>query len=96
MYNDEPDMGIFMSVMAVFYIVWGIGYAILGVFAIIGGTLGLRRKHWGWALAGSIVSLLTFSPCGIPAVIFTAMGKSEFEGHTPPQTTAAPAEKIVG
>ena len=50
---------------------------ILGIVAIIGGIYALKRKMWGLALAGSICSLV--SVLGIPAIIFVAMGKDEFE-----------------
>lgn len=53
---------------------------ILGIVAIVGGIYALRRKAWGLALAGCICAL--FGPwfiLGIPAIIFVAMGKGEFE-----------------
>ena len=31
---------------------------VLGVPALVGGTYALKRKKWGWTLAGSIVTLL--------------------------------------
>jgi len=30
---------------------------ILGIIALIGGGFTLKRRHWGWALAGAICSL---------------------------------------
>jgi len=77
-------------------IVVGFCCGLLGALAIVGGVFGLRKRHWGLSLAGSIASILTFWLCGIPAVIFTAMGKREFNGQAPPETPAAPVEKIVG
>ncbi len=74
----------------------GFCWGLLGVLAIVGGVFGVRKRYWGWAMAGSIASILTFWLCGIPAVIFTAMGKPEFEGKVPPEAPAAPLEKIVG
>lgn len=53
---------------------------ILGIVAIVGGAYALKRRAWGLALAGSICAL--FSPAGllgILAIIFVAMGKSEFQ-----------------
>ncbi|MCK4402475.1 MAG: hypothetical protein KAV98_01720 [Dehalococcoidia bacterium] len=52
---------------------------ILGIVAIVGGIYALKRKVWGLALAGCICSL--FGPwfLGVPAIIFVAMGKGEFE-----------------
>jgi len=58
----------------------GVILLILGVIAIIGGASALKRKSWGLALAGSICAL--FNPVGILgilAIIFVAIGKSEFQ-----------------
>jgi len=52
---------------------------IIGIVAIVGGIYALKRRIWGLALAGSICSLICVWFLGIPAIIFTAMGKSEFE-----------------
>ncbi|MBA7616387.1 hypothetical protein ES703_23683 [subsurface metagenome] len=46
--------------------------------AVIGGIYALKRKHWRWALAGSICSLL-FPFTGIPAVILLIKSKDEFQ-----------------
>jgi hypothetical protein len=70
----------FVNVMVGFLLTIG---GIFCVLAITGGIFALRRKVWGLALAGSIASLFTFFPCGIPALIFTCMGKREFD--VPPQ-----------
>jgi hypothetical protein len=51
---------------------------ILGVLSVIGGIFALKRKHWGWALTGSIANALTATTLGILAIIFVAMGKDEF------------------
>ena len=48
------------------------------VLAIIGGIFCLQRKRWGWALAGSILSILPFSILGLVAVILVALSKDEF------------------
>ncbi len=49
------------------------------VFPIIGGVYALRRRKWGWALAGSIIAIFRSSVLGILATIFVAMAKDEFE-----------------
>jgi len=54
-------------------------FAIVGTLAIVGGIFALRRKIWGLALAGSIAA---FFPCwilGLPAIVFVALAKKEFE-----------------
>jgi len=52
---------------------------IIAILALVGGIYALRRKKWGLALAGSIAAILAFLPLGIPAIIFTAQSKNEFE-----------------
>ena len=94
-YDYSPDnMAVFVGI---YFLILGVIWALAGALAITGGIFALRRKHWGLALAGSICATLTFFPCGIPAIIFTAMGKPEFQGGTaPPAAPAAPMQKIVG
>jgi hypothetical protein len=75
-----------MAFAAVIYIVGGVICAILSILAIIGGAYALKRKLFGLALTGAIVGTLTFFPTGIPAIIFTSMGKPEFAKPAPPIT----------
>jgi len=51
---------------------------IIGILALIGGVLAMRRKKWKWSLAGSIAAALSFILLGIPAIILIAMSKDEF------------------
>ena len=51
---------------------------IIGIFALIGGVLSIRRKKWKWALIGSIAGTLSVLPLGIPAIILIALSKDEF------------------
>lgn len=62
-------------------IMGGIGGGIiaLGVIALIGGIMALKRKAWGFALTGAIFACFPVIPLGILAIIFVAMGKSEFK-----------------
>ena len=57
-----------------------IPFALFGILAIVGGVFALRKKNWGLALAGAIVSI--FSPymilLAIAAIVFVALSKSEF------------------
>jgi tetratricopeptide (TPR) repeat protein len=43
---------------------------IVGTVAIVGGIYALRRKNWGLALAGSILTLLSSVVLGIYGIIF--------------------------
>ncbi|MFC2018980.1 hypothetical protein ACFLU4_03380 [Chloroflexota bacterium] len=52
--------------------------ALLGVVAIIGGVYAIKRRLWGFALAGAICSLVAFF-LGIPAIILIALSKAEFK-----------------
>jgi len=84
----------FFTILAVFYIILGIIHALAGAVAIVGGVFALKRKHWGWALAGAISGMITFFLCGVPAIIFIAMGKKEFGNGVP--VPPAPMVKVVG
>jgi hypothetical protein len=73
-----PDrMG--LSFMILVYGLMGLFWAAFGVLAIIGGCFAIKRKHWGWALAGAITGALIFFPTGVAAIIFIALGQSEFD-----------------
>jgi hypothetical protein len=59
---------------------------ILSLVAIVGGVFAIRKRAWGFALAaaicGFIVGLPFIAPAillGIPAIVFTALGKGKFE-----------------
>ena len=64
-----PGMGLAM----------GITLAVLGVLAIVGGIYALKTKTWGLALAGSIGAVLTGRLLGVIALIFTVLGRKDFE-----------------
>ena len=59
--------------------------AIETIVPIIGGVYAIQRRKWGWALAGSIIAIVSGFPMGIASVmgvvstIFVAMAKEEFE-----------------
>jgi hypothetical protein len=56
----------------------GAGLFVIGIIALIAGIFTLRRKHWGFALAGAILALFPIIPLGVLAIIFVSMGKKEF------------------
>jgi hypothetical protein len=69
--------------------VYGIGalfYVVMGVLGIVGGILALRKKSWGMALTAAIAGTFAFFPCGVAAIVFTALGKGEFK--TTPQDSS--------
>jgi len=49
---------------------------VLGILAVVGGILAVRRKGGGMSLAGAISALLS-GLLGILAIIFVALGKRE-------------------
>jgi len=58
---------------------FGVPWIIFGVFAVIGGVYSIKRRFWGLALVGAICALSGYFIMGLLAIIFVAMGKSEFE-----------------
>ena len=51
---------------------------VIGILALGGGILAVRRKRWKWALAGAIAGALSFISLGIAAVALVAMSRDEF------------------
>jgi len=54
----------------------GIVILVFGIIALVGGINAIKRRRWGLALAGSILSLPGI--LGVLAIIFVSMGKKEF------------------
>ena len=59
---------------------FGLPAILLGIVAIIGGVVALRRQQWGLALAGAICAVLTPMSfvLGAVAVVFIALSRCEF------------------
>ena len=57
----------------------GIALLVIGVLAIVGGVYALRLKAWGLALAGSIGAVITGPVIGLLALIFTVLGREDFQ-----------------
>lgn len=58
----------------------------LSVIAIVGGVFAIKNRAWGFALAAAIcaciVGLVPLVPglvLGIPAIVFTVLGKEQFK-----------------
>jgi len=79
--HGMADSAIEGIIPLIFHIVAIVGI-ILGIVAIVGGVYALKRRIWGLALAGSICSFFCVWFLGIPAIIFTALGKGEFKQNT--------------
>ena len=60
---------------------------ILSIVAIVGGVFAIRKRAWGFALVAAICGFIVGLPLvivpaillGIPAIVFTALGKKQFE-----------------
>ena len=55
----------------------GIVVLVFGAIALAGGISAIKRRRWGLALAGSILSLPGI--LAILAIIFVSLGKKEFK-----------------
>ena len=51
---------------------------IIAALAIAGGIFAVKRKRWGWALAGSIAAALMPLPLGLAAIILLVISKRDF------------------
>lgn len=80
----------FLTFMSVFFLSWGIGFALTGILAVIGGISALNKKRWGLALVGAIAGTITFLPVGIPAIIYTTLAKPEFSRPAQSEAPSAP------
>jgi uncharacterized membrane protein len=76
--SEIPSIS-YLVILAVFAKIYCIFLLLFSVLALVGGIFGVQRKHWGWALAGSIAAILPFLPLGIATTVLTAMSKEEFE-----------------
>ncbi|MCL2149674.1 MAG: hypothetical protein FWH51_01915 [Dehalococcoidia bacterium] len=81
-YNNYPESiegtSEALSLVATICVIVGIVLVIPCVVSLIGGIFAIKRKRWGWALAGSICSALVSNVFGIVAIVFVAMSKKEF------------------
>jgi hypothetical protein len=84
----EEFGGVFTAVFAV-YLIFALGYVAIGILAIVGGALALKKIRWGWALAGAISSSMLFFPLGIASVVLIAMSHTEFGGSVQVQEEPA-------
>ncbi len=56
----------------------GGGLLALGIIALIGGLFILRKRAWGFSLAGAICAMFPCVPLGVVAIIFVSMAKKKF------------------
>jgi hypothetical protein len=78
-YIDPENVPLIMPLLIPILVAVLVFSVITAVFPIIGGVFALRRRGWGWALAGSIIAIFRTSVLGILATIFVAMARDEFD-----------------
>ena len=64
-----------------FSIIIGILMIVVSILPIIGGVFSLQRKNWNWALAGSVVAILSSTIVGIVSTVLVSLSKNEFEKY---------------
>jgi hypothetical protein len=78
-FHEAGFSGLEIGFVQAVLVVVAVFMAIVGTLSLVGGLYALQRKRWGWALAGSIATILGSTPLGIVAVIFIALSRDEFE-----------------
>ncbi len=66
-----------LGVSPALFLVISIVALTFGIIALVGGISAIKRRRWGLALAGSILSLP--GVLAILAIIFVSIGKEEFK-----------------
>ena len=64
-----------------FSIIIAILLIIVSILPIAGGAYSLQRKNWNWALASSIVAILSSVVLGIVSTLLVSLSKNEFEKY---------------
>ena len=79
--QDDPEV----PLEAIFGLLIGLAVFVFvaGIVSLVGGIAGVRRRNWGWALAGSIAALFLMPPAGILALVMTIAGEKEFQKRLP-------------
>jgi hypothetical protein len=76
---SNTSMHIGASELMIIFWVIAIPKILISILAIVGGVYALKKKLWGLALAGSIAAVLSSFALGVASIIFTIMGKNQFE-----------------
>jgi hypothetical protein len=70
------------ELLSIILITMAIIRVLIGILAIVGGIYAIKGEKWGLALAGSIAAICAFILLGTPALVFTILGKKEFNQST--------------
>jgi hypothetical protein len=94
MYRRNSD---FPDVAVIIFIIFGAAFCLFalvaGALSITGGVYGIKRKHFGVALAGAIASALLSFPIGIAATVLISMGHTEFSKTETPESPTVIAQE---
>jgi hypothetical protein len=63
-------------------------FFIVCIVAIVGGVFALKRRLWGFALAGAICSVLTLFtwPLGVASIVLLVFSRREFDRLAQPSS----------
>jgi hypothetical protein len=87
--NSSSDFPrIFFGIMIAIYSFIGLYFGLLGALAIVGGIFSIKRRRWGWALAGAIAASMSFTYLGIPAIVLVSLGRNEFSSSSNSSTSS--------
>ena len=78
--QNDPDVP--LELITVLLIGIAVFVGVFGLVSLVGGIFAVRRRGWGWALAGSIAAIFIMPPAGILALALVMFGESEFEGRS--------------
>ena len=79
MYSMGHNGGLDTSYTNTVVSIIAVACTISGIISILGGIYSIKRQLWGMALAGSISTFVYLLLFGVPAIVFTALSKDEFE-----------------
>ena len=68
-----------VGISSTIMLVVGIVVLAFGIIALVGGIYSIKRRKWGLALAGDILTLPIGGILALLALIFVALGRKEFE-----------------
>lgn len=74
--EDLDFIASFLNSILILFLVLSISHT---VFPLLAGILAIKRKKWGWTLAGSVIAILVMFPLGVASTIFVAMSRDEFD-----------------
>ncbi|MDH3746496.1 MAG: hypothetical protein OES47_15465 [Acidobacteriota bacterium] len=56
--------------------------AVGGALSLIGGISSIRRRGWGWAVAGGVAAFFLVPPAGLFAVVLAIVAEAEYSDRS--------------